>query len=177
MFVTIGLLLWLAQDAIRSCACDPAQPASLEERACSLTKESLKQASSAEPVFFLKDINPRKANRTLALPKKTKAGIYTLDGYSASERTELWTAAITKAKALWGENWAVAYNGDKVRTQCQVHIHIGKLNTAAKVSKFIEVSRPSQIPAPKGAGIWIYPYGGKLRVHAGEQITETALVR
>ncbi|MCX6593771.1 MAG: hypothetical protein NTZ56_19830 [Acidobacteria bacterium] len=177
MFATIGLLLWLAQDAIRSCGCDPNQPATLEERTCSLTKEAVKQASTAEPVFFLKDINPRKANRTLALPRKTAKGAYTLDHYSAQERTELWTAAIAKAKSLWGDNWAVAYNGDKVRTQCQVHIHIGKLNTAAKLSKFSVVSRPSQIPAPQGAGIWIYSQGGKLRVHTGEQITETALVR
>lgn len=145
-------------------------------RSCSLSKEAGKQSPEVK-VFFLKDINPRKPNRTLALPTHNGPATYTLDQLSPAERTRIWIEAIQKARELWGDEWAVAYNGDEVRTQCHVHVHIGKLNTAAKVSKFIEVSNPAEIPPPHGKGIWIYQDGKKLRVHAGEQITETALIR
>ena len=28
---------------------------------------------------------------------------------------------------MWGDEWGVAYNGERVRTQCHMHLHIGKL--------------------------------------------------
>ncbi|MDX2178831.1 MAG: hypothetical protein SFV18_04500 [Bryobacteraceae bacterium] len=172
----IWALALLAQDVIRTCACDAAVPETLAQRQCSLSNEAEKQPPMP-PVFFLKDINPRKANRTLALPRTHGPGRYSLDQLTPAERTQLWSAAIAKAKELWGGEWAVAYNGDRVRTQCHIHIHIGKLNSAARLSEFLEVASPAQIPAPIGNGIWIYGAGGKLRVHTGEQITETALIR
>lgn len=162
-----------AQNVIPTCDCDPSKPETLTQRQCSLSNEALRQPPDSR-VFFLKDINPRKPNRTLALPKEPA---YRLDDLTHPERTSLWSAAIAKASELWGNDWAVAYNGDEVRTQCQIHLHIGKLNSAAKLSDFVVVKDPSQIPAPNGKGIWIYPDAGKLRVHVGEQITETALVR
>lgn len=176
LFLALTLIPAAAQDVIRTCACDAAKPETMTHRTCSLSSEAEKRPADAGH-FFVKDINPRKPNRTLALPRRNGPGLYSMDGLSAAERTKLWSAAITKAKELWGDDWAVAYNGDKVRTQCHIHIHIGKLNTAARVAKFLEVSSPAAIPAPKGAGIWIYGHGKKLRVHAGEQITETALIR
>lgn len=172
----ITLLLLLAQNVIPGCTCDPAQPDTLKQRSCSLSMEAEKQPLQPE-VFFLKDINPRKPNRTLALPRHNGPANYTMDQISHQQRTRLWTEAIQKARELWGDHWAVAYNGDEVRTQCHIHLHIGKLNSGAKISKFTEVSSPSEIPAPRGKGIWIYPAGKKLRVHHGDRITETALVR
>lgn len=174
--MTVAFLLLLSQNIIPGCACDSAKPETMESRTCSLSREADKQAPELE-VFFLKDINPRKPNRTLALPRQQGPKRYTLDQLSPEERTKIWSEAIEKARFLWGEDWAVAYNGDDVRTQCHVHVHIGKLNSAAKVSSFVEVSSPAQIPASNGKGIWIYGNGKKLRVHHGEQITETALIR
>lgn len=169
----LAMLSAAAQNVIPTCDCDPSKPETLLERRCSLSSEAAKQPPEPD-VFFLKDINPRKANRTLALPRKEA---YRLDDVTPAERTRLWSAAIEKARELWGEDWAVAYNGDEVRTQCHIHLHIGKLNSAAKLSTFVEVRSPAEIPAPNGKGIWIYGDGAKIRVHAGEQITETALVR
>jgi diadenosine tetraphosphate (Ap4A) HIT family hydrolase len=170
-------LVWiLAQDIIPSCNCDGAKPETLTQRFCSLSNEAERQPGAPDH-FFLKDINPRKPNRTLALPRRHGLGRYRLDDLTAAERTALWTAAIGKARELWGDDFAVAYNGDKVRTQCHIHIHIGKLNTAARLENYIEVRTPAEIPAPNGSGIWIYSVNGKLRVHTGEQITETALIR
>lgn len=99
---------------------------------------------------------------------------------SAAERTELWTVAIAKAKELFGpEEWGVAYNGAEVRTQCHTHLHIGRFASAAESeSGFTVASKPAEIPAPEGKGVWIHAIpGGKFHIHAGEQITETVLVR
>ncbi len=164
-----------AQNVIPTCHCDPSAPETMQRRECSLAGVANRQPPD-ETIFFVRDINPRKPNRTLALPRHT-AGAYTLDKLPPELRTALWTAAIEKARSLWGEDWAVAYNGDKVRTQCHVHLHIGKLNSAAKLEQFREISHPREIPNPEGHGIWIYQAGRKLRVHEGEQTTETALLR
>ena len=43
---------------------------------------------------------------------------------------------------------------------------------------FVEVSSPADIPVPGIDGLWIHPgTNGKLKVHRGEQITETVLLR
>ena len=173
-------LLLLAAVAARAditgCSCDPAEPASMESRPCSLSREAA--AQPAEPsIFFLKDNNPRKQKRTLVLPRRLEKGLYRLSDLTAKERLELWTAAIAKAKELWGDEWGVAVNGDKVRTQCHPHIHIGKFLKAAETDNYFVISHPREIPVPKGDGLWIHPVGGKLHVHAGEQICETVLLR
>jgi diadenosine tetraphosphate (Ap4A) HIT family hydrolase len=144
-------------------------------RQCSLCKEAEKQPHAA--VFFLKDINPRKPNRWLALPRAHREGMHHLHEMSQEERAELWTAAIVKAKELWGDEWGIAYNGSKVRTQCHAHVHIGKLLKGIETGNFIVVRRASEIPAPHGEGMWVHPVGNKLHVHLGEQTTETALLR
>lgn len=159
------------------CACDPANPETLKTRECSLCVEAEKQPA-APGVFFLKDINPRKANRLLALPRKHTPGLHSLSAMNDADRTELWTAAIVKAKELWGADWAVAYNGDKVRTQCHAHVHIGKLLPAVEAGEFKVVSSVAEIPAPGVDGLWIHATAdGKMHVHTGEQITETVLLR
>lgn len=177
--IILGVAAGLAaQAAVDRCGCDPANPETLKERYCSLTNEAGKQPESLE-VFFLKDANPRKANRTLALPRRIVAGeMHELKHLSAAERNQLWRDAIAKAKELWGDNWGVAYNGVKVRTQCHLHVHIGKLLMGVDSGKAIFVNRLEDIPVPKdGTGLWIHPVGKRLKVHINEQICETVLLR
>lgn len=149
----------------------------MQARECSLCREAEKHPPEP-PFFYLKDNNPRKPNRWLVLLRRHGKEGHPLDEMSHKERTMLWTAAIAKAKELWGEEWGVAYNGDEVRTQCHAHIHIGKLLKYVERPNPIVVSHPSQIPKPKGRGIWVHPVGkNKLHVHAGENICETVLLR
>jgi hypothetical protein len=97
---------------------------------------------------------------------------------TAAERTRLWTAAVQKARELWGEDWGIAINGDTARTQCHTHIHIGRLLKGVETDHFVVVDGPAQIPVPEeGYGLWIHPAGGKLHVHLGERNTETVLLR
>ncbi len=178
----LGLALLLAAISlafaqISDCNCDPADPATLEQRNCSLTKEALARPADP-PVFFLRDANPRKPNRWLAIPATVRKGLYRLADMTARERLQLWTAAIQKARELWGDQWGLAVNGDELRTQCQPHIHIGKLLPHVKTGKHLVVRSPAEIPVPRdGAGLWIHPEGGKLHVYMGERLTETVLLR
>ena len=159
------------------CPCDPQQPATMALRQCSLCGVAEKEPADV-PVFFVKDINPRKPNRWLALPRAHGDAAHHLHEMTPAARTELWTAAIGKSKELFGDQWGVAYNGEKVRTQCHTHIHLGRFNRVAEQSQgVLLISRPSQIPAPPGQGIWIHPVGKKMHVHTGEQTVETVLVR
>lgn len=174
--LVVLLLVSLCLQAATECDCDPARPETLKARQCSLCNEAEKQPEGVE-VFFLKDINPRKPNRWLALPRKHGSGLHHLHDLSHKERTALWTAAIAKAKKLWGDEWGVAYNGEKVRTQCHTHIHIGKILKGIETNRFIVIRKPSEIPAPEGEGLWIHGAGDKMHVHLGEQTTETALLR
>jgi hypothetical protein len=148
----------------------------MEARECGLSREAARQP--AEPfIFFLKDISPRKQQRWLALPRTLKRDFFRLSDLTAKERLEFWTVAVAKAKELWGEDWGLAINGDKVRTQCHLHIHIGKFLPASERPNYIVIEHPRQIPVPKGDGLWIHPVGRKLHVHTGEQICETVLLR
>ncbi|MDQ6678767.1 MAG: hypothetical protein M3Z09_15905 [Acidobacteriota bacterium] len=168
-------ILWLAD--VRSCACDVAKPETLEARECSLCKVA-EQQPAGTTVFFLKDANPTKPNRLLALPRNHYPGPHSLGEMSPAARTELWTVAIEKAKSVWGEDWGIAYNGEERRTQCHGHLHLGKLNADAETQNFTVVGTPAEIPLPEGgAGLWIHPVAGKLHVHSGEQVNEFVLMR
>jgi hypothetical protein len=93
------------------------------------------------------------------------------------ERTALWTAAITKAKELWGDGWGIAINADSSRTQCHTHLHIGKLLPDVETGDCIVVEDPAGIPVPPdGGGLWIHPVNGKLHVHF-RAIAEPVLMR
>jgi hypothetical protein len=172
----VGFALGLRAE-LGSCACDPADPRAMQVRECSLTMEAHRQPKSVS-IFFLKDVSPRKPNRWLALPRLKNGGPKVLDEMTPAERTELWTEAIKKAQELWGDAWGIAYNSVRVRTQCHMHVHIGKLLPHLAQGKFVEVAGPAEIPVPPHrAGLWFHPVGGKLRVHVGEEITETTLLR
>jgi hypothetical protein len=179
VFLAAALLASSAAWCATDCPCSPAKPETMALRQCSLCREAEKQPPDVE-IFFLKDANPRKANRTLALPRSHAAGLHPLAEMNPKTRTRLWEAAIAKAKELWGDDWGVAYNGDKVRTQCHTHIHIGKMLKGVEEGKFVVVSRASQIPARPGEGMWIHPVSAgsrRMHVHLGEQACETVLVR
>ena len=143
-------------------------------RQCSLCKEAEKQPEGTI-VFILKDINPSKPGRWLAV---LRAHDRSLDTVSSENRAIFWNTAIKKAKELFGDDWALAYNSPSVQTQCHVHVHIGKLIHGVETDQFITVTKLEDIPVPaKGEGIWIHPQGNLFHVHSGEQITETVLLR
>ena len=158
------------------CHCDPSQPETLKARECSLCAEAEREPSNVE-FFFRHDINPHKPNRLLIMPRIHTKERHPLAEMPADFRARYWQAAIDKAKELWGPDWAVAYNGDKVRTQCHAHIHIGKLLPGVEFGDFKVVGSAAEIVVPPGEGVWIHPVDGKLHVHTGEQITETVLLR
>ena len=159
---------------IVNCACDVSNPATLEARQCSLCREAEKQPPDIR-VFFLKDVNPTKPNRWLALPRVHERS---LDQLTPEQRADLFAAAIAKAKALFGDEWAIAYNAPTVQTQCHVHLHVGKLIQGVETDHFITVTKIEDIPIPpKGEGFWMHPQDNLFHIHTGEQITETVLLR
>lgn len=178
---TAAVLLLASAAAIADvshCACDLANAEAMKARECGLCAEAEKQPAGVA-VFFLKDTNPRKPNRWLALLRVHGRGGEALADMTAEQRTTLFTAAIGKAKEMWGDGWGVAYNSDRARTQCHGHLHLGKLLEGVETDHFVVVNGPAEIPAPTdGLGLWVHPIqGGKLHVHFGEQICETVLLR
>jgi hypothetical protein len=172
-----AIILALVLADARNCACDVNKPETMASVNCSLCREAEKQPLE-QGVFFLKDANPSKPNRTLALPRKHTAGPHNLFDLDAADRTELFNAAIAKGKELWGDQWGVAYNGVERRTQCHGHIHIGKLVADAEAGDFTVLDSAADIVVPKdGAGFWIHAVNGKIHEHAGEQVNEFKLER
>lgn len=164
----------LAVGDVRNCTCDIASPESMAKRECGLCREAEKQPPDAL-VFFLKDINPNKPNRWLALPRSHAHSFAEL---TPAERLGLWSGAIEKAKAIWGDQWGLAVNSDARRSQCHMHVHIGKLSQDAETPDFVLVNGPADIPVPRdGSGLLIHPVSGKLHVHMGEDAPETLLLR
>jgi hypothetical protein len=173
----VAVFAGLAGHAQTTCDCDPQVPETMKNRQCSLIVEAEKQPPDVV-IFFLRDINPRKANRLLALPREQGTGLQRIADLTPGTRAALWRDTIAKAKSLWGDDWGVAYNGDRVRTQCHVHVHIGKMIPGVEWGDFIVVNGPDEIPVPGVDGYWIHPVaGGKLHVHIGEQVTENVLLR
>lgn len=175
----VALAVLICSAAMRAqipCPCDPQQRETLKERQCSLCAEVEKQPLSVL-VIFTQDSSPRKPDRWLALPRAHSPGMHQISALSAEERTELWRSAIEKAKSLWSDHWGLAYNAEKLHTQCHVHVHIGKLIDGVEWGDFKVVNGPEQIPLPGPDGLWIHPVDGKLHVHIGEQVTENVLLR
>lgn len=161
---------------VSGCSCVPGTPEIHKDRACSLTLESLKQPAGTE-FFALKDNNPRKPGRWLMLPAGTGPESMYIEKMSKAKRTAFFRAAEAKARELFGEEWGMAYNGSKVRTQCQFHVHLGRFIKASESRKFLFVKRLEDIPIIDGDGLWLHPVPGGYHVHQGQQTTETCLVR
>lgn len=171
-----ALLFPLCLSAQTVCNCDSSKPETMKERQCSLCSE-VDQDPPGGPIVFRKDINLRKPNRIIVMPRAHTSGQHLLSDYTPQQRFELWTAAINKGKEKWGDQWGVAYNGDRVRTQCHAHLHVSKLLDGVEWGTPLVISSPAEIPLPEGKAMWIHPAGDKLHVHMDDQIAETVLLR
>lgn len=162
---------------VRQCDCVLTDPEKMKARECSLCREAEKHPATPE-FFEVKDINPKKPNRWLILPREHDDGAHNMHELPKKTRDRLWAFTIAQAKQHFPNgDWGLAYNGDKVRTQCHLHIHIGKWVTVAENRKVKLVRRLEDFPAPVEGGILIHPVKGGFHVHTGEDIMETALVR
>ena len=172
------LLLQLSHADIRECMCDVAVPASLEARECALCKETEKQPADVQ-FFYLRDTSPTKQHRWLTLPRFHGNHPQLLDEMTPEQRAAYWDAAMTKARELWPENnWGVALNGTIKRTQCHIHIHIGKLIPDYENDQFVVIDKPSEIPLPtSGNGVWVHPAGTRYHAHTDEPAGELKLER
>ena len=95
---------------------------------------------------------------------------------TTEERTAYWRYAIAKAGELFGDQWALAINSLERRTQCHMHIHIGRLSPGAEDERFGAVDGPAEIALPRdGDGLWVHPVGTKLHVHWGNDAPELLL--
>jgi CDP-diacylglycerol pyrophosphatase len=173
-------VLWvlpLAQGDVRSCACDAARPETMESRECALCRAADEQPAGTA-YFAIRDANPTKPNRWLALPRYHGRNPQDLDGMTPEQRTDYWTFAIAKGREIWGEKWGLAINSLERRSQCHMHIHIGKLSEGVEDDRMVIVDGPADIPLPReGDGMWVHPVGGKLHVHFGDDSPELLLMR
>ena len=159
-----------------ACPCDMNAPETLQAPPCSLCELAEHQPPGI--LFFLvKDNSPRKPNRMLALPRQHSPGMHEMSALPAEVRAVLWGAAIAQARERWGDQWGVAYNAERLHSQCHVHIHIGMLIEGVEAGDFMVVAGPSEIPLPGVDGLWIHGVNGKLHVHIHEQVTENVLLR
>ena len=162
---------------VRSCQCDPALPETMKARECSLCSEAEKQPADVE-FFAVRDTNPNKPNRWIMLPRFHGNRPQQLLEMTPEQRTNYWNAAIAKARELWGDQWGIALNSTEKRTQCHIHLHIGKLLPDAENDRFVTVDGPADIPVPRdGDGVWIHPAGSKLHAHIEEPAGELKLQR
>ncbi|HXK00841.1 MAG TPA: hypothetical protein VMS37_00480 [Verrucomicrobiae bacterium] len=178
MFPALVLfLLPLTRADVRNCQCDPARPETMEARECSLCREVEKQPADVQ-FFAIRDSNPNKPNRWIMLPRFHGNRPQQLLEMTAEQRTGYWTAAIAKAREVWGDQWGIALNSTERRTQCHMHLHIGKLLPDVEDDHFVWADGPADIPVPRdGDGIWIHPVGNRIHAHAGEPAGELKLQR
>ena len=103
--------------------------------------------------------------------------VITRDAIPAGHKVAL--RDIAKANEIWpNETWGIALNSTTKRSQCHIHVHIGKLMAGIVDENFVVVSGPAEIPVPPdGDGVWIHPLNGRLHVHAGVTDGELNLER
>ncbi len=160
---------------IVDCPCDHAELSSLSSQVCSLCETAEKRTSD---VYFLKDINPHKPNRYLALPRAHDKGFQSSADLSEPLHARLWTRAAERAQELYPDRWGLAQNGHYFRTQCHAHIHIGPLRPEIDDKGGEVVGRAEGIPnvGPE-QGIWIHPKDSGYCVHLDRDLAEIVLVR
>jgi diadenosine tetraphosphate (Ap4A) HIT family hydrolase len=160
----------------RPCDCDHATRTGFGQNECGLCVEADKAPANV-PVVFIKDNDPKKPNRWLALPRTHLGPAFQTFGDLPQEaRTMLWREAIARAKQMWGDRWGLGTNGYRSRGQCHLHIHIGRLIEGVEWGEFQVVDGPESIPDPGQLGMWVHPANGKLHVHV-EMSGETVLAR
>jgi len=173
----LAVFLAPASADVRNCLCDITRPETLAARECSLCKAA--EAQSLEPSFFvLRDANPNKPNRWLALPRFHGHNPQDMADMTPDQRAAYWSFTIAKGRGFWGDGWGLAINALERRTQCHAHIHIGKLREGVETESFSVVDGPEAIPLPlERDGLLVHPAGGKLHVHTGDQAPELLLER
>lgn len=173
--LAVGALLPLAPMPIVSCPCDHAEPKTLADRVCSLCGTAEQQQAE---IYFLKDINPHKPNRYLALPKAHGAGYQSTSDLPEDLRAKLWRGAARRGEELFGARWGVAQNSHYFRTQCHAHLHIGPLSpevedTGGELFATVE-EFPNHGPEQ---GVWVHPREGQYCLHTDRDLAEIVLVR
>lgn len=174
--VAIALVvLWAGPPPVVSCPCDHARPETLQSRVCSLCGTAEKQTDS---IYFLKDINPHKPNRYLALPQAHDDGMQSIGTIAEPLRSQLWREAIRRARELFGERWGLAHNSHWFRTQCHAHIHMGPLSPEVEDVNGTLYDSPEAFPAPPPEqGMWVHPKDGRYCVHLDRDLAEIVLIR
>jgi hypothetical protein len=178
-WLVIGATLWLASNGaadVRGCVCDVARPETLQDRVCSLCRVAETQPAGGPEFFLVHDASPKKPTRWLVLPRAHGSSPGQLDDLSAAQRAAYWSLAIAKATEVWHGDWGLAINGLAERSQCHLHIHIGKLLPGAENGEFVMVKDASEFPVPPGGkGIWVHPVPGGFHVHLGDDAPELRL--
>lgn len=172
------LLLQAIHADVRNCQCDVSRPETLAARECSLCKVAEAQPADV-PFFVIRDANPNKPHRWLALPRFHGDNPQHFANMTSEQRTAYWAYAIRKASEFWPDgDWGLAVNSLERRTQCHAHIHIGKVREGVENENFTVVNGPADIPLPReGDGLFVHPAGGKLHVHTGNDAPELLLER
>lgn len=174
-----GLACWalvpLVPMPVVSCPCDHAAVETLATRVCSLCGTAEGQA---DEVYFLKDINPHKPSRYLALPQAHGKGFQSTSDLPELLRATLWKRAAERAEQLYPGRWGLAQNSHYFRTQCHAHIHIGPLSPEVEDTDGIVCQTPAEIPnvGPE-QGIWLHPKDGGYCVHLDRDLAEIVLLR
>ena len=158
-----------------NCPCDHGDSESMASRVCSLCGTAEKHA---DEIYFLKDINPHKPNRYLALPKAHDSGLQSTADLSESLRGKLWLAAAERAEELFPGRWGLAQNSHYFRTQCHAHIHIGPLSPEVEEAGGVVYQTVAEFPdvGPE-QGIWLHPRHGGYCVHLDRDLAEIVLLR
>ena len=168
-------LVPLAPMPVVSCPCDHSRPDSLGSRVCSLCETAERES---EEIYFLRDINPLKPSRYLALPKSHGSGFQSTADLSGEMRARLWRRAAERAEQLYPGHWGLAQNSHFFRTQCHAHIHIGPLSPEVDDIGGTLVATTEELPnvGPE-QGVWLHPRNGMLCVHLDRDLAEIVLVR
>jgi diadenosine tetraphosphate (Ap4A) HIT family hydrolase len=173
--LALAVLLGSGPPPAVDCPCDHGRPETLSARVCGLCRTAEEQT---EEIYFLKDINPSKPNRYLALPKQHDRGIQHTSDLPEELRVRYWKAAIAKAESLFGESWGLAVNGHFFRTQCHAHIHMGPLSPQIEDIEGTLYNGPAEFPAVgPGHGLWVHAKEGRFCVHLNRALAEVVLVR
>ncbi len=160
---------------IVDCPCDHADSGSMSSRVCSLCGTAQKER---DEIYFLKDINPHKPNRYLALPKAHDAGYQSTSDLSESLRARLWLRAAKRAEELFPGRWGLAQNSHYFRTQCHAHIHIGPLSPEVEDTGGTVYRTVDEFPnVGQEQGVWVHPRDGGFCVHLDRDLAEIVLVR
>ena len=175
VLLAVFCLVPLVPMPVVECPCDHAREGSMDSRVCSLCGTAER---AIDEVYFLKDINPHKPNRYLALPKTHAAGYQSTADLSPELRTELWRKAATRAEALYPGRWGIAQNSHFFRTQCHAHLHIGPLSPEVEDVEGKVYGKFEDIPnvGPE-QGIWLHPKQGGYCVHLDRDLAEIVLIR